>query len=110
MIYSAAVLIHFLMISIYLLTDGCDPGIYKGRMWPETNLGSIASIPCPCTDIVGSLAGRIFRHCQGSYTEGADWLDEVDQSQCAVINSAITSKLCAIAMVNQLLYMCSQNY
>ena len=70
-------------------------------MWPETDLGSVASIPCPCANIVGSLAGRIFRHCQGSYTEGADWLDEVDESQCAAINSGITSKLCAIAMVDQ---------
>ena len=97
-------------ISIYLLTDGCDPGIYNGRMWPETDLGSVASISCPCADIVGSLAGRIFRQCQGRYIEGADWLDEVDESQCAAINSGITSKLCAIAMVDQLLYMCSQNY
>ena len=87
-------------LSIYLLTDGCDPDYYKGRRWPETDLGLIASIPCPCANIVGSLAGRIFRHCQGSYTEGADWLDVVDESQCAAINSGITSKLCAIAMVS----------
>ena len=80
--------------------DGCNPDEYKGRMWPETDLGSIASIACPCANIVGSLAGRIFRHCTGSYTEGADWLDVVDVSQCAAINSDITGKLCAIATVS----------
>ena len=83
------------------MIDGCDPGVHNGRVWPETDLGSIASIPCHCADIARSLAGRTFRHCQGSYTEGADWLDEVDESQCAAINSGITSKLCAIAMVDQ---------
>ena len=68
-------------------------------MWPETDLGSVASIPCPCANIVGSLAGRIFRHCKGRYTEGANWQD-ADDSQCAAVHSGITSRLCAIAAVS----------
>ena len=99
MSYTSTRYSFFSLLSIIILSDGCDPEEYKSRMWPETDLGLLASIPCPCTNIVGSLAGRIFRHCQGSYTEGADWLDEIDESQCAAINSAVTSKLCAIAMV-----------
>ena len=59
-----------------------------------------ASISCSCTDIVGLLAGRILRQCIGTYSEGSRWHSNVDNSQCAIINSDITSTLCNLALVS----------
>ena len=84
----------------YNFADGCDPEEYAGREWPETKLGSTASISCSCTEIVGSLAGRILRQCIGTYSEGSRWHSNVDNSQCAIINSDITSTLCNLALVS----------
>lgn len=82
----------------HTLTDGCDPEMYMDIRWPETNLGSIANVSCPCVEIVGSLAGRVTRECTGTYTEGARWDDEVGR-RCAA-HSDITNTLCKLAMVS----------
>ena len=81
---------------VCLNIDGCDP---EGE-WPETSPGFTASVPCPCADIVGSLAGNMTRLCMGSYSRGAEWTNDVDDSQCASQRSGITGRLCNIAMVS----------
>ena len=94
----ATIMMNYIFMTVWI--DGCDSDILDGRKWPETNLGSTATIPCPCADIVGSLAGRVSRLCTGTYDQGAEWDDIIDESQCTALNSEITSRLCAAAMVS----------
>lgn len=77
---------------------------YLGYTWPETNLGSSPTAPCPCVEILGStLAGVVRRSCGGTYTQGAVWSDEVDSSNCATSKSDITARLCDAAMVTEMI-------
>ena len=79
--------------------DGCNPESFGGREWPETNLGSSASVPCPCSEFAGSLAGRILRFCGGTFSQRARWSDLLDDSQCTALNSEQTGLLCQAAQV-----------
>ena len=66
--------------------------------WPETNLGDTASVPCPCAEFAGSLAGRAYRYCSGTFSQGADW-EAVDDSRCEARQSMTTRRLCAAALL-----------
>ena len=66
--------------------------------WPETNLGDTASVPCPCAEFAGSLAGRAYRYCSGTFSQGADW-EAVDDSHCEARKSMTTRRLCAAALL-----------
>ena len=66
--------------------------------WPETNLGDMASVPCPCAEFAGSLAGRAYRYCSGTFSQGADW-EAVDDSRCEARQSMTTRRLCAAALL-----------
>ena len=70
-----------------------------GVDWPETNLGVRVDIPCPCTEFAGSLAGRAFRYCSGTYSQGARWEFSADISDCSALNSETTRRLCDAARV-----------
>ena len=66
--------------------------------WPETNLGDTASVPCPCAEFAGSLAGRAYRYCSGTFSQGAGW-EAVDYSHCEARKSMTTRRLCAAALL-----------
>ena len=85
---------------IIILIDGCEEGNFGGFEWPETELGVHASVECPCSEFVGSMAGMAFRLCDGSYTHGAYWSNEVDTSECEVNRSELTHQLCGAAEVS----------
>ena len=81
-------------------SDGCNPDTFEGIEWPETNLGSSAAVPCPCSEFAGSLAGEIFRFCEGTYSQRARWSDHVNDSQCTAFSSQQTRLLCEAAQVS----------
>ena len=79
---------------------GCEEDDYLGYTWPETILGSYATSTCPqCKEVLGSLAGSILRYCDGTSSQGANWSDVLDFTNCATSKSNITTRLCDIAMV-----------
>ena len=87
------------------LLDGCnytvsthftDPSITTE--WPETNLGDTASVPCPCAEFASSLAGRAYRYCSGTFSQGAHW-DMLDISKCEALNKNTTKRLCQAALL-----------
>ena len=80
--------------------DGCNPDTFEGIKWPETNLGSSASVPCSCSEFAGSLAGKIFRLCNGTYSQRARWSVRLDKSQCTALSSQQTGLLCEAAQVS----------
>ena len=81
-------------------TDGCNPEKDTDYgVWPETLPGYTATLPCPCADILHSLAGRATRLCHGTYSSGAEW-EDVDDTQCSTRLSTITAKLCNIPRVS----------
>ena len=82
-----------------ILLDGCDKETFMGVNWPETNLDVTADVPCPCTEFAGSLAGRAFRYCRGTYSHGAKWEASADISDCSALNSENTRRLCEAARV-----------
>ena len=82
-----------------MFVDGCNFTITPFDIdfnieWPETNLGDTASVPCPCAEFAGSLAGRAYRYCSGTFSQGADW-EAVDDSRCEARQSMTTRRLCA---------------
>ena len=79
------------------MLDGCDSENFKDIHWPETNLGNRASAPCPCAEFAGSLAGRAFRYCGGTYSQGVKWEENVNTSGCNVLNSPEIKRLCEAA-------------
>ena len=78
-------------------TDSTDPLINMIE-WPETNLGDTASVPCPCAEFVGSLAGRAYRYCSGTFSQGAHW-EAFDISSCEALNLISTRRLCLAALL-----------
>ena len=66
--------------------------------WPETSLGDTASVPCPCAEFAGSLAGRAYRYCGGTFSQGAHW-EEFDISRCEALSSMTTRRLCVAALL-----------
>ena len=73
---------------------------FAGYTWPETDLRDYASVECPCSEFIGSLAGKVYRYCGGSYLHGAYWINEIDNSRCVAITSVITGNLCQAAFVS----------
>ena len=55
-------------------------------------------MPCPCAEFAGSLAGRAYRYCSGTFSQGAHW-EEFDISRCEALNSMITRRLCVAALL-----------
>ena len=79
--------------------DGCEPEVFYDIKWPETNLDHTASVPCPCSEFTGSLAGIAHRHCGGTFSHGGRWEEHADISACSVFNSRTTKLLCEAAQV-----------
>ena len=68
--------------------------------WPETNLGDTVNVPCPCAEFAGSLAGRAYRFCTGTFSQGAHW-EAPDISDCEVLDprQKSTRNLCRAALL-----------
>lgn len=79
-----------------MTTDFADP--LNTIEWPETNLGDTASMSCPCTEFAGSLAGRAYRYCSGTFSQGGQW-EEIDVSDCEALNDNTTRQLCEAAFL-----------
>ena len=83
--------------------DGCpeEPFSLCGNVgpvtWPETEIGQVASVPCPCgfdDPLIEQLMGT--RRCAGTYVEGGVW-EEPQCSSCQFSNTRLT--LCQLAEV-----------
>ena len=92
--------IYICSIIVLFSLDGCNQERFGGYEWPEINLGTSASFPCPCAEYSGSLAGRIFRYCTGTFSQQAQWSTTLDSSQCTALNSMQTGLLCEAAQVS----------
>ena len=77
-------------------SDPTDPLITI--VWPETNLGDTVIVPCPCAEFAGSLAGRAYRYCSGTFSQGAHW-EAFDISECEALNENTTRRLCEAALL-----------
>ena len=80
------------------MLDGCNKEVFMGVTWPETSLDVSVNVSCPCAEFAGSLAGRAFRYCGGTYSQGARWDNFADISGCSALNSEITRQLCEAAV------------
>ena len=61
--------------------------------WPETNVGLVAYVPCPCGEIVSTGDLQATRYCAGNFQDGAYWEDPND-SPCDF--SDIARELCQL--------------
>ena len=87
------------------ISDGCesnqthiesemnDPRLLITLDWPETNLGVIASVPCPCGENISTGSLQATRYCAGNFQDGAYWEDPND-SPCDF--SDIARELCLL--------------
>lgn len=94
-----------MQITSFLLTiqDGC-PELQESSCsnaglvtWPETEIGQVASVSCPCgvrDPLIQLLRG--IRRCGGTYDTGAVW-QEPDCDSCQFSNTRLT--LCQLAEV-----------
>ena len=78
----------------------CEAEVYLGYEWPETDIGDYATSECPCSEYLDTLAGTASRFCGGDYTNGAEWSQEIDTSDCVALTSTITSSLCQVVAVS----------
>ena len=66
--------------------------------WPETEIGQVASVPCPCgvsDPLIQELRGT--RRCGGTYDTGAMW-EEPQCDSCQFTSTRLT--LCQLAEVS----------
>ena len=84
------------------LQDGCPVetgvcGNVDNVTWPETEIGQVASVPCPCgvsDPLIQELRGT--RRCGGTYDTGAVW----EEPQCDSCRFSSTRRtLCQLAEV-----------
>ena len=90
------------------MVDGCPelPASTCGNagpvIWPETEIGQVASVPCPCgvsnDPLIQELRGT--RRCGGTYDTGAMW-EEPQCVSCQFSNTRLT--LCRLAEVGSCL-------
>ena len=66
--------------------------------WPESNIGSTRSFPCPCLDNPGGGGSQpiVTRTCRGNFISKASW-QPLDYNQCGFTD--ITFKLCETQLV-----------
>ena len=84
------------------LQDGCPVetgvcGNVDNVTWPETEIGQVASIPCPCgvsDPLIQELRGT--RRCGGTYDSGAVW-EEPQCDSCQFRSTRLA--LCQLAEV-----------
>ena len=72
--------------------------------WPKSHIGQVVQLPCPCKEFVHS--GRMAnRACSvGNYSLDGQWM-AVNDSQCDLVTSEVTSLLCSVALVCSMAYI-----
>ena len=104
----------------YIESDSNRPDLRTSLVWPETNLGQVAILNCPCgSDVTTSLL-QASRYCAGSFENGAYWSTPFDDlcdfsdvaREICLLSSVrrkfghnFTNHLCAC---NQIYIYCSQ--
>lgn len=93
-------------------TDGCRaertvvgvsrPGVRDIVLnWPESDLGEVPSLQCPCGDLFNldgaAISRTASRECGGTFSTGAVWESSMD-NQCDL--SPTTRRLCEVASVS----------
>ena len=76
-----------------------DPALELAVLWPETDLGRVSMVACPCGS-VSSIVGvslRATRYCGGNFVSGAQW-EEPDVSPCDFSDTA--RQICQLASVS----------
>ena len=82
----------------FVVSSQCFSENFLTHIWPNTEVGSIASAPCPCAEILGRFAGKATRHCMKT-PQGAVWSTEVVSTNCETVLSPVSRQLCDIALV-----------
>ena len=57
-----------------ILSHSGNPNLTITIQWPETNIGELAEVDCPCgnvTSMEGNL--RATRYCGGNFIDGGQW-------------------------------------
>ena len=69
-------------------------------MWPETNIGVLAVVDCPCGSNGTSGGGKLqaTRYCGGDFTNGAMWSKDIDVERCNF--SDLSRKICRLSDVS----------
>ena len=69
-------------------------------VWPETNIGLVAVVKCPCEGVdLGTGNLEATRRCGGNFDEGSEW----EQAMAAPCNFSDTAReICKIAKVRWL--------
>ena len=90
------------MLTFFVQLDGCESEMLENGEWPtETDLGDYGNRECPCSGLLDSSATVMaIGLCEGEYTAGARWNEQIDTSMCAVSLSPITDQLCQAALVS----------
>ena len=120
-IYNHVITICVVYVSVVLLLKGHDPVIFSpvkdgcrsnetvlpspsGNAefdlvikWPETNIGSVAVVKCPCEGVdLGTGNLEAMRRCGGNFFEGSKW----EEAMVAPCNfSDVAREICQIAKV-----------
>ena len=78
-----------------------NPNLTISIEWPETNIGELAKVNCPCGNVTsdeGSLIAT--RYCAGDFTNGGQW----ENPNAAACNfSDLAREICQLAEVYMLL-------
>ena len=52
-----------------------DPNLAVAIVWPETDLGENATVPCPCDFSLNTTNLLATRLCSGNFQSGAVWAE-----------------------------------
>ena len=92
-----------------MFTDGCrsnitdisshsgNPNLTISIKWPETNIGELAEVDCPCGNISSQKGSLIAtRYCGGDFSNGGQW----ENPNVAACNfSDLAREICQLAEV-----------
>ena len=76
-----------------------NPDLTITIVWPETNIGVLAVVDCPCGSNGTSGGGKLqaTRYCGGDFTNGAMW-GKYDVERCNF--SDLSRKICRLSDVS----------
>ena len=79
------------------LSLGCNTEMVDDIVWPESDIGQVVQLSCPCEGVFYS-GQNTSRACVGNSSQGGQWM-AVNYSQCDLVTSEMTILLCSIALV-----------
>ena len=79
-----------------VLSSSGNPNLTLTIVWPETNIGVLAVVDCPCGS--NGISGLQATHyCGGDFTNGASWLI-LNMTRCNF--SDLARKICRLSNVS----------